>query len=496
MKIKLDVIEKDDDIYPRQEISLETIRNYVEALKAGAKFPPIEAQRIRVRIGEDTSVKTISLDGWHRIETYKEYNQIKGVEPITDVEVVFWKQKILEKEESLEELRFESALRNAMYGDRLSKEDLKFQIQRIAQSNPNITEQQITERFKGIVSQQTVNNWIKGIRETQEESRTSFILRQRLLGFGFEEISEQLKSLPMKSIKRTMVGRVYDDIFTKFSKSIAEDYDSGKTIPEIAEYNKIKWIDPYSEKLDITLVWAMIIQDKTDLERFEIFGESKYGNEEPKTFNVWNFPDMDERLGLPCGGHNPGQIAMNLLFYYTKEEDLVIDPMVGGGSTIDACLIMGRKCRAYDIRNEWMFKGTRYSRGDIIVRDFWEKGYEEKVSGCDFIFLDPPHYEIVFDDYYKSIEDFHEKMKILASRSLETVKEGGYVSLLMLDKTKQDYRCLTGDCYKIFLEVGFKCAMKISAPLTTFSASQSEQSQAKLTRKMLGRNRNIYVFKK
>ena len=70
------------------------------------------------------------------------------------------------------------------------------------------------------------------------------------------------------------------------------------------------------------------------------------------------------------------------------------------------------------------------------------------------------------------------------------------VSLLMIDKTKGDYRCLTSDCYRIFMDAGFECIAKITAPLGTSSASQSEMSQAKLSKKMLGRNRNIFVFRK
>ena len=86
-----------------------------------------------------------------------------------------------------------------------------------------------------------------------------------------------------------------------------------------------------------------------DLERFNAFGKKGYNNDTPKIFNIWRFPARDKRLGIKYPGNISGQISMNLLYYYTNIGDMIIDPMAGGGSTVDACLVMGRKCFAYDI---------------------------------------------------------------------------------------------------------------------------------------------------
>jgi len=37
------------------------------------------------------------------------------------------------------------------------------------------------------------------------------------------------------------------------------------------------------------------------------------------------------------------------LFYFTKEEQLVFDPMAGGGVVSDICLAFKRKCWAFDL---------------------------------------------------------------------------------------------------------------------------------------------------
>ncbi len=66
-------------------------------------------------------------------------------------------------------------------------------------------------------------------------------------------------------------------------------------------------------------------------------------------FNVWNIPNRDKRYGLDFKGVIPGQIAENILYYFTEPFDVVVDPMAGGGSTIDVCRAMMRRYKTYDI---------------------------------------------------------------------------------------------------------------------------------------------------
>ena len=39
----------------------------------------------------------------------------------------------------------------------------------------------------------------------------------------------------------------------------------------------------------------------------------------------------------------------NTLYFFTKQHDLVVDQMAGGGVVGDVCKIMKRECRMYDI---------------------------------------------------------------------------------------------------------------------------------------------------
>ncbi len=68
----------------------------------------------------------------------------------------------------------------------------------------------------------------------------------------------------------------------------------------------------------------------------------------PTPYDVWSFKH-DRAFGIPHPGSIPPAIVAHLLHYYTTSESLVVDPMAGGGTTLDVCTSMGRRCLAYDL---------------------------------------------------------------------------------------------------------------------------------------------------
>jgi len=108
-----------------------------------------------------------------------------------------------------------------------------------------------------------------------------------------------------------------------------------------------------------------------------------------KSFTSWQFADNDPRFGQPHPGRIPGQIAGNLIWYLTKPGDMVIDPMAGGGSTIDVARFLKRQVIGYDINP---------LRPDVIKHDI-TKGYPRDVHKPKLIFIDPPYWNMVVEDY-------------------------------------------------------------------------------------------------
>ena len=497
VKIKLNDLVLDEDIYPRKTVSQKTVEWYVEVLRSGGGFPPIEVQKVK----EEGKVKTIILDGYHRILAFKEFNRqvkdkklnsyIEGEEeqsemflqPIEEVDCFYWKDEILDKKENLEALRIEATKRNIKHGKRLSLEDLKHQALRIVQDRP-------IDRLEGIIT------------ELAKKFEVSKQLMSQLIG---EEVRKRRLSRNVQIIHLSMLGWTNEEIGKLFGlteggiRKIRTNFTSKKSTIQDQFYKERKSVDEIAQffNLDIVTTWGIILEGKDDLERFKLFGKNEYRDKSPMLYNVWNLPQRDPRLGREHPGNIPGQIAMNILYYYTEQGDMVVDPMAGGGSTIDACLVMGRRCRAYDI------EPVRY---DIIKHDLWN-GFPKKTEGCNLVFLDPPYWNLLQGFYSK--ESISEKpydvwlkfMELVAKESYRVLKKGGHVALVLEaledERGTGEFYDLPFECHVLFKEVGFKEVQRISAPIPTqVKSARDVELIAKKKKKMLSINRDVIVYRK
>ena len=171
-------------IYPRGGRSQETVNAYIEALRAGATFPPIKVQRVFNYPEDNKKTEAILiLDGIHRWSAFKEcgYKTIAAIE---------WKKGPIDYETNQIHLLLESAKCNLTHGDRLSPKDKKGIARDIATSDPECawTEEALAQRL-GVI-QQTVNTWISDIRARQKAGRNVVIIRLSRLGWAQEQIAE------------------------------------------------------------------------------------------------------------------------------------------------------------------------------------------------------------------------------------------------------------------------------------------------------------------
>jgi adenine-specific DNA-methyltransferase len=151
----------------------------------------------------------------------------------------------------------------------------------------------------------------------------------------------------------------------------------------------------------------------------------RFGTPKLSTTTLWYHPSAqytEEPMGLRgYEGATPPWVVWNLLTRYTREDDLVVDPFCGGGTTLDVARSLGRKSLGYDLNPV---------RPDIFRADARALPLEdEKV---DFLFMDPPystHIEYsedprcigklsAFDDaYYAAMGDvFREAERVLRDR--------------------------------------------------------------------------------
>jgi len=143
-------------------------------------------------------------------------------------------------------------------------------------------------------------------------------------------------------------------------------------------------------------------------------------------YTSWQFSENDPRFGIPHPGRIPGQIPANVIYYFTKPGDLVVDPMAGGGSTLDAAAYLERRALGFDVVPK---------RPDIECWDI-SKGFPAEAQGCDLIFMDPPYWNMIDEGYSdasssrKSLGDFKNWYYKLMVDCSKTVKPGGFVAVI------------------------------------------------------------------
>ena len=99
---------------------------------------------------------------------------------------------------------------------------------------------------------------------------------------------------------------------------------------------------------------------------------------------LWDFPTQS--YGKTPKGDNkfqgvtPAFIIYNMVKRYTKEGELVLDPMCGSGTTIDVCKEEGRRVIGYDIHP---------TRKDIIKNDSRRIPLDD--NSVDMVFVDSPY---------------------------------------------------------------------------------------------------------
>lgn len=110
------------------------------------------------------------------------------------------------------------------------------------------------------------------------------------------------------------------------------------------------------------------------------------------TTTLWEYPSQhyDSVKGGVVGstmqgdkdyaGATPSWVIWQLLTRYTREGDLVVDPMCGSGTTIDVATDLGRASAGFDLAP---------SRSDIVRSD--ARKLPLKDASADFVFIDPPY---------------------------------------------------------------------------------------------------------
>jgi ParB-like chromosome segregation protein Spo0J len=216
----------------------------------------------------------------------------------------------------------------------------------------------------------------------------------------------------------------------------------------------------------------------------------------PTPYDVWAFRH-DRAFGLPHPGAIPPAIVAHTLYYYTRPGALVVDPMAGGGTTLDVCKSMGRRCLAYDLHPV---------RPEIIKNDV-RNGFPQETNGCDLVFCDPPYHTMRAGRYGDGGVDaaplagWIAFLEQLARDALASLRPGGFVALLLANQTEKDLPAGWGYLdhayfgHNALRAAGFLPERRISCPMDGAYLPQHIR-RARVDGRMLGQVRDLLVMRK
>lgn len=202
-------------------------------------------------------------------------------------------------------------------------------------------------------------------------------------------------------------------------------------------------------------------------------------NSNPKT-TMWSFPERGNWAthdGKYRGNWSP-IIPRNLILRYTNKGDIVLDQMVGSGTTLIECKLLGRNGIGVDInpdsimvaRNRLDFEYPSDNSNDEVSKIETYVGDAKNLSliysnTVDLIATHPPYADIISYTGGKiendisnlsNIDDFERSMKEVAKECFRVLKPNKICAILIGDTRRhKHYVPLSSRVMQSFLDVGF-----------------------------------------
>jgi len=451
-KIAVSSIILDEDIYPRKGIDHRRVAIFSENIRDGFTFDPIEVESVPDRV----DIYRL-LDGAHRWNAYKSTGA-------TEVEAVI---KNLDGHDPLL-----YAAKKAIGPRQLTEDEARDTARRAYIGNSSLSSVDIGKAIGR--ARRTVDEYIADLRASKQMDRDIKIFCMHRLGIPQDRMAKRL-GMDQKTIHYHL-GKMATP-----PNSLNSDLSKGFTVAQVAQ--KHGWTDP--------MVWSLALEGKSDRDRFKELGWGL------RTWDQWAWNDCDKRFGDDWPGRIPAQLIGHILCYFSKPNDLILDPMAGGGVTADTCLTMGRRCWSFDLmdRPETRPEIEPFTWGFPSDQQLsWPVSAKEKP---DLIIFDPPYFDKKAAEYgKKSISDlpkkeyleFLEAFFVLLKRNVKKKTRLAFINADWRDfqntrAAEEKYKggILIDDYLDILKKTGWYHTHIIQAPMSTqrFSAGVVSAMQKK-----------------
>lgn len=240
----------------------------------------------------------------------------------------------------------------------------------------------------------------------------------------------------------------------------------------------------------------------------------------PERETVWSFPNRGNwatHIGNYRGNWSPF-IPRNLILKYTNPNDTVLDQMVGSGTTLVECKLLGRNGIGVDInRDAIMVTLDRLNFTYNPIDPNYPKNLEIKTfvgdarnldkiksNSIDLIATHPPYAGII--TYTKNrvegdlsslnLRDYLKEMRVVAEESFRVLKPGKHCAILIGDTRKHlHYIPISKKVLEVFLDVGFVLREDIIKLQWKTKTTRERWRSSKLKFYRIA-HEHLYVFRK
>ncbi len=207
------------------------------------------------------------------------------------------------------------------------------------------------------------------------------------------------------------------------------------------------------------------------------------------------------------------EVVRNLILRYSKEGDVLLDPMIGGGTTAIESRLLNRNIIYSDI-NQIALDRTKQSLEFSIDNNCWQRGFrwdarslnKIKNNSIDFVLTHPPYADIINYSNKEIEEDlsnihsltsFCDEMEKVAKELFRILKPGKFCAILIGDTRRNKmYQPLAYMVMERFLKSGFLLKEDIikrqfNCKATGFWVKKSQESNF-----LLIMHEHLFIFQK
>ena len=195
-------------------------------------------------------------------------------------------------------------------------------------------------------------------------------------------------------------------------------------------------------------------------------------------------------------GNCPPQVPRNLILKYTREEDIVLDPFCGSGTSMIECKLLNRKGIGIDVNVESLklaksrldFEHNNIYEPKLIRADATNLQKIIPSEKIDFIFAHPPYADIIKyreDISRLNLKEYLNQMSLFSKECFRVLKKDKICSSLIGDIRKN----------KNVIPLGFYIMnMFIQTGFTLKEIIIKEQHNCKMTDYWKNKNMDFYLL--